>query len=249
MEKKGLRFKRSPFLYRTIDFFHHSCYNSIKALRERNGRMEQIKRAFIYTGGKVYCDEVAERPEEGDLVIAADSGYRSAEAFSVVPQIMVGDFDSLGEPEVPDGCELFRVPAEKNSTDTHLAVEYALERGARELVIVGGLEGRLDHTLSTVAILEDLSARRVSATLTNGRNRVRFVRNGGVIVPRRDYKYLSLIAADEVVRGVTVEGVKYPLKNARLRRTLQYAVSNEITGNCALIEVRRGGVWVIESRD
>ena len=206
-------------------------------------------RAFIYTGGTVYAEGVTERPEEGDLVIAADAGLRNAEALGVVPAVLLGDFDSLGEPTVPKGCELIRVPVEKDYTDTQLAVDCAIERGARELVIVGGLEGRLDHTLSTVAILERLAERRVHAVITNGHNRVRFVRNGGVIIPRSGYRFLSLIAADPVVKGVTVEGCKYPLKRARLRRTNQYAVSNEIEGNCALVEIKRGGVWIIESND
>ena len=210
---------------------------------------KRYERAYIYTGGRVYLEDVTERPEEGDFVIAADSGYRVAEAFGVRVDVLVGDFDSLGEPRVPEGCELIRVPAEKNSTDTHLAVEIALERGVREIVIIGGLEGRLDHTLSSVAILEDLTARRVHAILTSGRSRVRFLRNGGAIIARSAYRYLSLVAADPTVKGVTVEGCKYPLKNARLTRRFQYAVSNEIEGNCALVEVKRGGLWVIESRD
>lgn len=206
-------------------------------------------RAFIYTGGKVYAEGVTERPEGDDLVIAADSGMRNAELFGVAPSILLGDFDSLGEPEVPDGCELIRVPVEKDETDTQLAVACAIDRGAKELVIVGGLEGRLDHTLSTVAILEQLAGRRIHAVLTNGKNRVRFLRNGGVIIPRSDYRFLSLIASDPVVKGVTLEGCKYPLKNARLFKTNQYAVSNEIEGNCALIEIKRGGVWIVESKD
>lgn len=207
-------------------------------------------RAFIYTGGTVYTDLLEERPNEDDLIIAADSGFRTTQTLGLSPRALLGDFDSLGEPrDLPDGCELIRVPAEKNSTDTQLAVDYAIEHGARELVIVGGLEGRLDHTLSTVAILELLCAKRIHAILTNGKSRVRFVRDGGVILGRSPYRYFSLIAADATVKGVTVEGGKYPLKNARLSRTNQYAVSNEITGNCALIEVRRGGLWIVESMD
>ena len=206
-------------------------------------------RAWIYTGGTVYTEHVTARPEEGDLVIAADAGFRTAEELGVRVDVLLGDFDSLGEPSVPDGCELIRVPVEKDSTDTQLAVDLALHRGARELVIIGGLEGRLDHTLSTVAVLEMLSQKRVHAVLTNGCNRVRFLRDGGVIIPRDRYRFLSLIAADTVVKGVTLEGCKYPLKKARLSRTNQYAVSNEIEGNCALVEIKRGGVWIIESMD
>ena len=83
----------------------------------------------------------------------------------------------------------------------------------------------------------------------NGQNRVRFIRNSGFIVVRSQYKYFSVLAADEKVKGVSIEGGKYPLKNAMLRRDHQFAVSNEITKNCALINVKKGGVYIIESRD
>ncbi len=210
------------------------------------------KTVFIYTGGEVFGDLVTEKPEKGDLVIAADAGYLTAKEMGVTPDILLGDFDTLGEENIPDGIECLRVPAEKNDTDTQLAVEVAIERGAGEIVIIGGLSGRIDHTLSTLAILEDLWGRkegRIYATITDGKNRVRFIRNSGTILPRSQYRYFSLIAADELVKGVTLEGCKYPLKNGRISRRRQWAVSNEIIGNCALIEIKRGGVWVIESMD
>ena len=210
------------------------------------------KKAFIYTGGTVFDEYVIEKPEAGDLIIAADAGYLTAQKMGITPDVLLGDFDTLGVENIPDGIECLRVPAEKNDTDTQLAVSTAIERGAKELVIVGGLSGRLDHTLSTLAILEDLWERkndRIYAILTDGKNRVRFLRNSGTILPRSQYRYFSLIAADELVKGITLEGCKYPLKNGRISRRHQWAVSNEITGNCTLIEISRGGVWVIESMD
>ena len=210
------------------------------------------KKAFIYTGGTVFCEYVTEKPQKGDLVIAADAGYLTAKELGVTPDILLGDFDTLGEENIPDGIECLRVPCEKNDTDTQLAVKVAIERGAKEIVIVGGVSGRLDHTLSTLAILEDLWERkkdRIYAILTDGKNRVRFIRNSGTILPRSQYRYFSLIAADDMVKGITLEGCKYPLKNGRISRRHQWAVSNEIEGNCALVEISRGGVWVIESMD
>ena len=210
------------------------------------------KTAFIYTGGTVFDEYVIEKPEKGDLVIAADAGYLTAKKMGVTPDILLGDFDTLGEENIPDGVECLRVPAEKDDTDTQLAVKVAIERGAWEIVIIGGLSGRIDHTLSTLAILENLwerKAGRIYATLTDGKNRVRFIRSSGAILPRSQYRYFSLIAADETVKGITLDGCKYPLKNGRISRRHQWAVSNEITGNCALIEIKRGGVWVVESMD
>ena len=210
------------------------------------------KTAFIYTGGTVFDEYVIEKPEKGDLIIAADAGYLTARRLGITPDVVLGDFDTLGEANIPDGIECLRVPAEKNDTDTQLAVQVAIDRGAGEIVIVGGMSGRIDHTLSTLAILENLwerKAGRIYATLTDGKNRVRFIRSSGTILPRSQYRFFSLIAADETVKGITLEGCKYPLKNGRISRRHQWAVSNEITGNCALIEIKRGGVWVIESLD
>lgn len=206
-------------------------------------------KAFIYTGGNVYPNGITEHPKKEDLVIAADAGLCNARLCGAAPSVVLGDFDSLGEPDVSADVEVLRVPAEKDDTDTQLAVRVALERGADELVIVGGLDGRLDHTLSLLAILEDLEAKHIHALITSGKNRARFLRNNSTLIARSGFCYLSLIAADPVVKGVTLEGCKYPLKRAKLTRTYQYAVSNELTGNCALIDVRRGGVWIIESND
>ena len=206
-------------------------------------------RAFIYTGGEVNPQNITERPEQGDLVIAADSGFRTAELLSASVQVLLGDFDSLGKESLPNVPEIFQMPPEKDRTDTQLAVDLALSRGAREIVIVGGLSGRLDHTLSNLSILEMLAENGVYALLVDGQNRARFVRNSGLLVGRGGYRYLSLLAVDPVLKGVTVQGCKYPLQNARLTRDCQYAVSNEITENCALVEIRRGGAFVIESCD
>lgn len=206
-------------------------------------------KAYIYTGGNIRKENVTEKPKDGDLVIAADAGLLNARKFGLTPDILLGDFDSLGEPDVPNGTELIRVPAEKDDTDTQLAVQVALERGATEIILIGGLDGRLDHTLSSLAILEYLDSKHIHALITSGQNRARFLRNNSTLIARSAFRYLSLIAADPIVKGVTLEGCKYPLKKAKLSRLNQYAVSNELTGNCALIDVRRGGVWIIESID
>ena len=206
-------------------------------------------KAFIYTGGSICADRITEHPEAGDLVIAADSGYRNAKALGVTPTLAVGDFDSMPEDELPRGIERLTVPAEKDFTDAQLAVDIALKRGCRIFTIVGGLGGRLDHTLSCLGILESINKKGGFAVITDGRNRIRFIRNTSELVPRSQFRYFSLIAADPVVKGVTIEGGKYPLKNATLHREHQFAVSNEVDGNCALVSVRRGAVFLVESRD
>ena len=206
-------------------------------------------RAFIYTGGTVRAEFITEHPKADDLCIAADQGYHTAKALGERIDLLLGDFDSIGQIPRDENFEIRQVPAEKDYTDTQLAVEIAIDRGAEEIIIIGGLSGRLDHTLSTLAILEDLNTRGVYCTVTDGQNRARYMKSTSTLIARSPYKYLSLIAADEVVKGVDIEGCKYPLKKATLRRRNQFAVSNEITGNVAFISVKKGGVFIIESRD
>ena len=188
-------------------------------------------------------------------MIAADSGWRHATALRVKPSVLLGDFDSLdggnGIPDdVPDDVEILTVPAEKDFTDTQMAVDEARKRGAKHITIIGGLGGRLDHTLSCLAILEGLWEKGDRlAVIDSGYSRVRFLSSDSALIPRSGYKYLSLLAVDPVVKGVEIDGVKYPLKGAKLNRTYQFAVSNEITGNCAFIAVKKGRLLIVESRD
>ena len=205
-------------------------------------------RAFTYAGGEIFPEKIDERPDDGDLKIAADSGYKNAMAMGVNPDILIGDFDSLSR--IPDDVpEVLQLPEEKDYTDTQTAVETAISRGANEIVIVGGTGGRLDHALSSMFILESLYERHIHGVLVSGQNRVRYLKNSSFILLRSQYKYFSLISADPKVKGVSIDGAKYPLKNKTLERKLQYAVSNEISGNCALISVNKGGIYIIESRD
>lgn len=206
-------------------------------------------RAFIYTGGPVRTEFITEHPKAEDLRIAADSGYHTARALGERLDLLLGDFDSIGSIPEDTDLELYRVPAEKDFTDTQLAVEIALERGAEEIILIGGLSGRLDHTLSTLAILEELHRQGVYAIITDGQSRARYLRASSTLIPRSPYTYLSLIAVDEVVKGVDIRGCRYPLKNATLYRHRQFAVSNEITENLAFIAVKKGGIYLIESRD
>ena len=205
-------------------------------------------RAFIYTGGEIFKENITEHPKSDDICIAADGGYMNALALGEKVHILLGDFDSFTQ-KLPEDVEVLRVPAEKDFTDTQLAVNTAIEKGADEIMIRGGLCGRLDHTLSNLSILDDLGAHKIHAVITDGRNRVRYLNSTSTLIAKSGYKYVSILAISKRLKGVSVEGCKYPLSNATLTRSYQYAVSNEITGNCALISVRKGECYIVESKD
>ncbi len=205
-------------------------------------------KAYVFGGGEIFSEYIEERPLDGDIVICADSGYKNAVKMGVKVDVLVGDFDSLSK--IPDEVgELIRVPSEKNQTDTQLAVDIALERGADEIVLIASTQGRCDHALSALAILEYLYDKKVPASVTNGQNRIRFIRDSGIILIRSQYKYFSVITLDKLAKRVSIDGAKYSLKNRDITRHCQFAVSNEIVKNAALISVKKGALYVIESRD
>lgn len=206
-------------------------------------------KAYIYTGGQLLRENITEHPSNEDLCIAADSGYEAARALGERIDVIIGDFDSFDSVSIPSGIERITLPCEKDVTDTQAAVELALERGCEDIVIVGGIGTRLDHTLSNLGILRELRHRGAHAYITNGFNRVRYIENDSLLVAKSAYKYLSLLSAGKICRGVSIEGCKYPLKNYKLSEDKQFAVSNEIMGNVALVSVKKGGLFVIESRD
>ena len=212
--------------------------------------------AYIFTGGKIAVgsmDELGLHPSETDLIIAADSGYNNASRLGVRPGLLLGDLDSIDRkklaPDELEHIEKIIVPAIKDDTDTQLAVDTALERGADEIIIIGGLGGRLDHTLSTVFLLEYIKDKGARGVITDGRNRVRIMESGEELTIKRGYKYLSLVGLTDTCEGVSISGVFYPLKDAVLERKYAFAVSNEITADAAEISLSKGILLVIESRD
>ena len=205
-------------------------------------------RAFVLGAGEIFPSLLEEMAQDGDLVVCADKGYQNAKALGFHVNVLVGDFDSLSS--IPDDVdEIVKVPAKKDQTDLQLAVDAALERGADDIIIVASTNGRLDHTLSLICVLEYLWDKKIPAHIVNGQNRIRFLRDSGVIIMRSAYKYFSVVALDKKAKKVTIDGGEYPIVKKDIERGFQYAVSNEITKNCALVEVRRGSVFVIESRD
>lgn len=212
--------------------------------------------AYIFTGGKLAVgsmDRLGLCPSEADLIIAADSGYNNASRLGVRPGLLLGDLDSIDRgalaPDELEHIEKIIVPAIKDDTDTQLAVDTALERGADEIIIIGGLGGRLDHTLSTVFLLEYIKDKGARGVITDGRNRVRIMESGEELTIKRGYKYLSLVGLTDTCEGVSISGVFYPLKDAVLERKYAFAVSNEITADAAEISLSKGILLVIESRD
>lgn len=206
--------------------------------------MEKTMTALVITGG--YCNVQRAKkmlPVAADLVIAADSGYATAQELGVTPDITMGDFDSYRE-ALPPQMKILRVPCEKDDTDTMLACEYARDHGCTYITIVGGTGGRIDHSISNVFYLENLRRQGIRVKLTDGENTVQVIMDETVTV-QNDGGYFSIFALDTCI--VSLTGCKYPLNRAQLIRQRPYAVSNEVTDECAVVTVQ-GSALLVTSR-
>ena len=184
-----------------------------------------------------------------DYLICADGGEMIAAQLGPQPDCVVGDFDSDRTTERFD-CLYITYPAEKDLTDSEAALLHAVERGCRDITVIGGIGGRLDHTVGSIAMLLKFAKDVDHLEFRDGNNAMFLLTNGEAMLhPSDDYKYFGLWSIDPVATGVTITGAKYPLTNAVLPRDTTLGISNEITGSAAHIIVRDGTVLVMRSRD
>ena len=177
-------------------------------------------------------------PAPGDYVIAADRGYDSLMAYGVNPDLVVGDFDSLGE--VPNHPNVIQLPAEKDDTDMVFALRQGLDLGYRRFVMLGGVGGRLEHTLGNLQLLDWLASQGAQGFLAGEKTVATAVRNGTLTFPAAMSGYLSVLCNSGTARGVTLRGLKYPLERYTMTGSFPLGVSNQFLGQPASVSVEDG---------
>lgn len=207
-------------------------------------------RAWIVTAAPISARDLdfyrSVKPQEGDMVICADGGFDNAIQFAMQPDLVIGDFDSVAS-RVPEKIEIMKFPSEKDKTDTQLAVEHALERGAKEVVILGNLSGRFDHTLGVIFLLGLIKDRGAEGLVLSASERICLLRNEKAVIARGESKWISLVAVNGDAKGVSVKRTKYELDGEELKAGDTKGISNEFTALDAHVEVEKGEVLVVAS--
>ena len=197
----------------------------------------------------IFCaagfEALVEPIRKDDFVIAADGGLVHTEKLGIVPNEILGDFDSLGY--TPEGANVF--PVEKDDTDAMLAVRRGLSLGYREFVLYGSLDGpRLDHTIANFQTLQFLADRGASGYLVGADYLVTVVKDGALSFREGAEGTISVFCQGPDAEGVTLEGLYYPLENGTLSVGFPLGVSNHFTGKAATITVKKGSLLVLWDR-
>lgn len=207
--------------------------------------MEKCIIITSYIEGKI--KELVDISEE-DYIICADGGYDLAVAENITPSIVIGDFDSFNI-TVPQGINIVTVPAKKDVTDTALCLDHAAEKGYRHVLIVGGIGGRLDHTIANIQNIFAYTKKGMSVIMADQGNIVMALINGGTLIPPRNGYKFSLFSHSDACRGVTVSGAQYSLQNHTLTSQFPLGVSNEFGEDDVIVEVEDGELLIVLSRD
>lgn len=202
----------------------------------------------IFAGGVIEsldfidCDRV-----RSGLFICADRGCEYAKKLGIVPDVIVGDFDSYSG-SLPDKAEILRSVPEKDDTDTMLAVKTAIDRGADRITLYGALGARFDHAFANVQTLIYAHEQGCEMTIADSGNIISVQGEGRRSYPLMKDWYFSVFSLTERAEILSMSGVKYPLENAVLTRSFPLGVSNEITDSEAVVAVRSGLLLVVRSR-
>ena len=201
----------------------------------------------IFAGGDPVRPETIDRSIiEKAYVICADKGFALAESLGVEADIVLGDFDSLNY--TPSGDKVMCFPPEKDDTDLMLAVNKALEIGAKKIVIYGACGGRIDHLIGNIACLALIAENGACGTIVGDNDIISFHMPSVFSVPYKEDFSLSLFAYSREVKGLAISGAKYCVQDCTLTDSVTLGVSNEITSPKAKISFTEGRLLVIQSR-
>lgn len=210
---------------------------------------------LIVTGGNVNTEFLKKILEENkfETIIAADKGLEALNKINVMPNYIIGDFDSVNKTTLNQyenkNIEITYLKPEKDFTDTHMAIKLAIEKRAKHITIIGATGTRMDHTLANIHILNEALQNNVPTEIINENNRIMLINRKAKLIKNTNYKYVSIIPLTTKITGVTLKGFKYNIENTTINLGESIGVSNEQIEQEALIEIKEGIAILIYSKD
>lgn len=210
-----------------------------------------MKRCIIIGAGDLTVSEIP--VNEDDYVIAADGGYLYCKVLGIAPDLILGDFDSVGEQEAEELAQIQKVsperivllPVEKDETDMLAAIHAGLAEGCREFHIYAGQGGRLEHTIANIQCLKYLKECGAVGYMLDGTGMILVAKDETVSFQPQAEGYLSLFSMGDRAEGVTIRNMKYELTDATVTNSFPIGISNEFIGKQASITVKSGTLMII----
>lgn len=204
-----------------------------------------MNKCLIVTSHVEHLENISIDGNDYNEIICADKGYLIAGSLGLEATLLIGDYDSMKQPE----RSVIKLPSEKDMTDSEAAIDLAVSRGNDDITVLGGIGGRLDHTMGNIGMLAKYCGHISHLTFVDGQNAMFMITPGSIMLPKNKYKYLGVIAYGGSAVNVTLKGVKYPLSDHLLTDDTTLGVSNEIIDEAAEISFDAGKLLIIMTND
>ncbi|GMQ56902.1 thiamine diphosphokinase [Vallitalea sediminicola] len=212
-------------------------------------------KTLIVTGGTVNLTFLKSfiACNEYDYIIGVDKGSEYLFNAQIQPNLIVGDFDSISPVVINQltnnpKIKVNKFIAEKDETDTHLAIIESINMGSTHIDLFGGIGTRIDHTLANLHIMMIPLKKRVKCRIINNNNIISLI-DKSTCFHKNDYKYISLMPLTNTVTGVSTKGLKYELNGYTMKQGISIGISNEFINDKAIVSIDDGILIVIRSRD
>lgn len=197
---------------------------------------------YCYIFGALPVNDFSFNITDNDLVIAADSGLNNIRKLNIIPQLIIGDFDSLGYK--PEGDCVITHPVEKDDTDTLLAVKYAFEKGYKHFRIFGCIGGRLDHTFANIQTATYIAENGGTAVFYGESENFTVIKNNHIRFEKNNSGNISVFALKDS-KNIDIEGLFFEMKNGDLSPSFPLGVSNKFINTEAIISTKNGTLLII----
>lgn len=210
-----------------------------------------MKASIIVNGDLKNIDLIKKECSDSDFVLCADGGAKYAYSAGVIPDYLIGDFDSINS-SIFDYYKAKKVkietyPSEKDYTDTELCVNKAIDLGCTKICIIGGIGDRIDHSLGNIGLLNYIDEKGILGYLSCDKCSI-FLCSSGMEFIKDDFSLLSIIPFGGDAIGVTLNGLKYPLNNADIKLGDPIGISNVIISNKFKVSLKKGKILLILSK-
>jgi thiamine pyrophosphokinase len=210
----------------------------------------------IVAAGSDACEDIFYLPfiQEASYKIAADAGLRVFSRLHLVPDLLVGDADSLTSAEwkwaKEQAIPIKKFPREKDVTDTQLALDIAIEKGKSDIRILGGIGTRLDHSLANLYLLIYGYEKNTRVSLLNPWHEVYLLSPEFPCKIKGDAgDIVSVLPATHEIHGLTLEGFHWNLTRFSLKQGLSLGISNYLEGQEGMLSLEKGLAFVMKVRE
>jgi thiamine pyrophosphokinase len=209
--------------------------------------------ALIISNGSILnLNKLKEIGKQSDFILSADGGTNHCLKVSLIPNIVIGDLDSISDEALKiiqeNHIPIEKFPVKKDATDTELSIDYLINKGFKDITLMGAIGSRMDHTLGNMLLLNKLLENGVKGRIINDNNTIYLVDDELILTGRED-EFISVIPIADNGAVVTLTGFEYTLNKTKIDYGSTRGISNRITGDKGYIKVHEGKCLIFVSKD